>query len=369
MTYSTTTSSANLDMDFTTLATEFRNESYNNEITTDVGNATSLGRGMQSPNFYLITTLATIGIAGVLSNVAVLAVLFKKENRKRAANLFIINIAISDILMSCFVSEKIIAWLHIDIWSATDCRIYVIACYLSLYLGINSIMLVAVERFVAIVLPMRFRAFVAPGMVKLQLTFVWLLTFVELIFPWYYTKKVFAFGGLHSCTLFYNLNHYFYMSLTAIILPAVLLLILYGSIVGVVIHRQRKVNASIPPDPAGGVASFLSTTKKEQAARRHRRAIRLAVICAVVTILFLVFWVPAWILSFLSVFRVARISTTIFDWSTVIIYLHSCMNPCVYFIADDRFRSVFLRLVFRKDNEVGVSVPTPPVENNTNPVM
>ncbi|KAI0226956.1 hypothetical protein LSAT2_022591, partial [Lamellibrachia satsuma] len=96
-----------------------------------------------------------------------------------------------DILMSCYVWERIIARLQIDIWSDIDCRFFVIVHYLPLYLGINSIMLIAVERFVAIVLPMRFRAFVAPGMVKLQLTFVWLLTFGELIFPWFYIKVSF----------------------------------------------------------------------------------------------------------------------------------------------------------------------------------
>ena len=96
-----------------------------------------------------------------------------------------------DILMSCYGSERIITKLQIDIWAASDCRFYVIVHYLPVFIGINSIMLVAVERFVAIVLPMHFRAFVAPGMVKLQLTFVWLLTFVELIFPWYYIKVSF----------------------------------------------------------------------------------------------------------------------------------------------------------------------------------
>ena len=96
-----------------------------------------------------------------------------------------------DILMSCFLFVRIIEGLNIDIWSATNCRIFVIVRYLPLYLGVNSIVLVAVERFVAIVLPMRFRAFVAPGMVKLQLTFVWLLTFVELIFPAYVVKVSF----------------------------------------------------------------------------------------------------------------------------------------------------------------------------------
>ncbi|KAI0239568.1 hypothetical protein LSAT2_009701 [Lamellibrachia satsuma] len=88
-----------------------------------------------------------------------------------------------DVLMSCFASLRILDKLQIYIWSTANCGLYVIVRFLPHYLGINSIMLVAVERFVAIVLPMRFRAFVAPGMVKLQLTFVWLLTFVELILP------------------------------------------------------------------------------------------------------------------------------------------------------------------------------------------
>ena len=176
--------------------------------------------------------------------------------------------------------------------------------------------------------------------------------------------KVFALDGLHFCTVYYNHNYYFYMSLTTLILPAVLLLTLYGSIVGVVVHRQRKVNASITPDPAGGVASVLSKMKREQAARRQRRAIRVAVTCAIVAILFLLCWLPVWVISFLLVFRVAHVSTTIYSWSTVFVYLHPSMNPVVYFVADDRFRSVFLRLVCRKDNDVGVSVQTPPGVNN-----
>ena len=174
----------------------------------------------------------------------------------------------------------------------------------------------------------------------------------------------FEFGGFHSCSVYYNPYNYFYMTLTAIILPAVLLLTLCGSIFGVVVHRQRKVNASITPDPAGGVASVLSTMNKEQAARRQRRAIRVAVTCAVVTILFLLCWLPVWISFSLLMFRAAPVSKTIFIWTTVFVYLHPCMNPVVYFIADDRFRSVFLRLVCRKGAGVGVSVQTPPGVNN-----
>ncbi|KAI0226952.1 hypothetical protein LSAT2_022587, partial [Lamellibrachia satsuma] len=96
MTYSMTTSSPNINVDSTTLATEFQNASYQNENTTDVGNATSLARGMPSPKFHIITALGTFGVTGVLSNIAVLAVLFKKENRKLATNRYLINLAIKN---------------------------------------------------------------------------------------------------------------------------------------------------------------------------------------------------------------------------------------------------------------------------------
>ena len=177
------------------------------------------------------------------------------------------------------------------------------------------------------------------------------------LFLYIFSKDV-SNGRLHYCSVFYSRDLYYYMFLTAVGLPSVVLLTLYGSIVGVVVHRQRKVNASIPPDPAGGVASVLSTMKKDQAARRQRRAIRVAATCAVVTILFLACRLPVWIISFLRAFGIAEVSRNVAYWTIVIIYLHSCFNPVVYFITDERFRSVFLRVICRrKDTDVDVSLP------------
>ena len=67
--------------------------------------------------------------------------------------------------------------------------------------------------------------------------------------------------------MYYNKGNFLYMFLTAIELPAVLLLTLYGSIVGVIVHHQRKENASVAPEPAGGCGSVQSTMQKVQADR------------------------------------------------------------------------------------------------------
>ena len=90
-----TTSSPSFDVDFTTPAIEFQHASNSTEDTKIFGNATSLDRGL-SLKYDLIIGLTIIGVFGVLSNVAVLAVLLQKGNRKLATNCYLINIAIGE---------------------------------------------------------------------------------------------------------------------------------------------------------------------------------------------------------------------------------------------------------------------------------
>ncbi|KAI0221126.1 hypothetical protein LSAT2_027468 [Lamellibrachia satsuma] len=90
-----TTSSPSFDVDFTNLATEFQHASNSTEDTKIVGNATSLDRSL-SFKHDIITGLTIIGVIGILLNVAALAVLLQKGNRKLATNRYLINIAIGE---------------------------------------------------------------------------------------------------------------------------------------------------------------------------------------------------------------------------------------------------------------------------------
>ncbi|KAI0212089.1 hypothetical protein LSAT2_003020, partial [Lamellibrachia satsuma] len=94
--YAMASSSPNLDVDFTTIATAFQNGSNPTGETRVVGNATSLGRGMSPPQYDTIAALTIVGVFGILSNVAVLAVLLQKRNRKLETNRYLTNIAISE---------------------------------------------------------------------------------------------------------------------------------------------------------------------------------------------------------------------------------------------------------------------------------
>ena len=157
------------------------------------------------------------------------------------------------------------------------------------------------------------------------------------------------------CTVYSRPSQFVIMSSMGIFIPGVLLCTLYGSIIVVIIRRQGKWNATVAAEQVGGQVIILSTLQKEQAARRQKRSIRVALTCAVVTLLFLACWLPAWTITLLMVFKISRASYIVHHWAVVCVYLHCSMSPVVYFIADDRFRFVLLRLVCRKDADGGAT--------------
>ena len=76
-------------MEFTTLAKNSWESAYNVAFVTPPQDKTS-------PNVNVITCVSIIGIVGLLMNVAVLVVLFQKNNRKQATNRYLMNLAISE---------------------------------------------------------------------------------------------------------------------------------------------------------------------------------------------------------------------------------------------------------------------------------
>ena len=93
-----TTSSPYLDADVTSVVSQFQNASHVNEdgiggVNGTSGPSASVGR---SPDYGIIAGFAAIGISGILSNFAVLAVLLQKKNRQLATNRYLVNLAISE---------------------------------------------------------------------------------------------------------------------------------------------------------------------------------------------------------------------------------------------------------------------------------
>ena len=86
----------------------------------------------------------------------------------------------ADIWKGSFVPIRIIENNNVWTWTLPMCHAYLVLRYLPLFVNVNTIVLIAIERFVAIVLPTRFREFASERSVRLQVAAAWLVGVFEL---------------------------------------------------------------------------------------------------------------------------------------------------------------------------------------------
>ena len=82
--------------------------------------------------------------------------------------------------MGSFVPIRIIESNNVWTWTLPKCHAYVVMRYLPLFVNVNTIVLIAIERFVAIVLPTQFREFASERSVRLQVAAAWIVALFEL---------------------------------------------------------------------------------------------------------------------------------------------------------------------------------------------
>ena len=146
-----------------------------------------------------------------------------------------------------------------------------------------------------------------------------------------------------------------YMSVILLAVPTAFLLAVYSSIVFVVISRVRKVQPNVPESSIGN-SIIVQQHQNPQlhphvVDRRQKRAIRLAITCAVITFLFIACWLPVFAVAYLYKFNLIKRTLVLITLTNMLLYFHTSMNPVVYFCFDVRFRSVLVKLFCFKPTE------------------
>ena len=142
---------------------------------------------------------------------------------------------------------------------------------------------------------------------------------------------------------------FFYMPVLIIAVPPIFLVAVYGFIGVIVLSRARKLHPDVADSSGGPLAQSSSSQHRQaqqkqqqqppqqrHAAGRERRAIRIAITCAVVAVLFLACWMHIFVITliFMYVLKVLTAWTTWMNLAQTLVYLHSSMNPAVYFCVD-----------------------------------
>ena len=314
-------------------------------------NATMNGSSLSTP---LKPTAEIIGktaafclllVISLVGNSSIAFIVYKTKAMRKPVNYFIVNMAVSDLLFSIVLLPRLTTKLYVDSWPISGsagealCKLSYFLPVISSFVSVQSLILMAVDRFGAVVFPLRsplissklcFFFVLVTWVVAMAINSPYLFAFrlVE------YQEKLAckrrwkeAFGGSSS-----EANYFLGRYVVLFYIPLVLITILYTIIV------FKLKSQKFPSEQSADVV--------EKRAKRNRNVLKLAI--AIVTG-FAVCWIPASILILLKFFEWdGRLPSGISSYWYIALLMadaNCAINPLICFIFSSNYRQGVKRLL------------------------
>ena len=140
--------------------TEFYHKSTNMNVTVNGSTCSSLGNPSAAKigKTFAYSLFLVISLVG---NSFIVIIVYKTHTMRKPINYFTASMAASDLLYSIFLLPKRLTELYVDSWfiggphGQVLCKMFPFVTDVSTALSIQSLVLIAVERFGAVVFPIR----------------------------------------------------------------------------------------------------------------------------------------------------------------------------------------------------------------------
>ncbi|KAJ8347090.1 hypothetical protein SKAU_G00284910 [Synaphobranchus kaupii] len=288
---------------------------------------------------YLLVLLLCVGGNGL-----VCLVILRNRNMRSVTNVFILNLAVSDLLVGAFCVPTTLIDSLITGWpfSQLTCTMSNLIQGMSVSASVFTLVALAVDRFSGIVYPFRHR--MKPFTALLAIMFIWLMAFA-IIFPSAATLTVIHLDNTYMVqdNQTYPLLVCFedwpkpglrrvYTTLIFVqvyLAPLAAISLMYGCIVAKLSTNLRRVGLA-----EGGVA-------------RSRRKVKVIKMLIMVAVLFMVSWLPLWTLMLLTDYsdldlqQIDFLSSYLFPVAHWLAFSNSGINPIIYGFFNKNFRRGF----------------------------
>ena len=293
---------------------------------------------------FLGNTLAysIILVASLAGNSFVGIIVYKMKTMRKTINFFIVNMAMSDLLFSVFACPWALTELNAGSWlihgtlGHTVCKMVSFATVVSMAVSIQSLVLIAVDRFGAVVFPLR-SPLIGPKLCPFLILATWIFA-IATQFPHYFSYKFVEYPDKLACEVRWDevfdessyhtiQNYIIVLCIIELYIPFALMIILY-SIILFKLKTQR-------------VPGERSVNTENLRAKRERNVLKMAI--AIVSV-FAICWLPISVLTFLSTLVWQNTTSPscgiVRYWFVALIVAHAncAMNPVICFIFSGNYR-------------------------------
>uniref|UniRef100_A0AAY4DQG8 Thyrotropin-releasing hormone receptor n=1 Tax=Denticeps clupeoides TaxID=299321 RepID=A0AAY4DQG8_9TELE len=321
------------------------------------GDLVSQSLEYKTVSVFLVLLVCGVGIVG---NVMVVLVVLTTRHMRTPTNCYLVSLAVADltVLVAAGLPNVSDSLMGTWVYGHAGCLGITYLQYLGINVSSCSITAFTVERYIAICHPMRAQTVCTVSRAKRIIAGVWVFTCIYCML-WFFLVDIQHYNVLLLFFCGYKVSRDLYLPVYLIdfaifyVIPLLLAIILYG-----LIARILYLNP-LPHAPNSGIAMATTlrrsckepsdATKGGAQSGRPKTAVssrkQVTKMLAVVVVLFALLWMPYRTLVLINSF----VSTPYLDaWFLLFcrtcIYANSAINPVVYNLMSQKFRSAFRSL-------------------------
>ena len=290
-------------------------------------------------------------LVSFLGNIFLVVVIYKNRQLRRSINYFVLNMAVSDLfnpltIMPVKIVEIISgseSWKVDSPWLLGNilCKLSFFLTDVSLVVSIESLLLISMDRLVAVVFPLKAKLTTS----KVRLTSIlctWIVA-IAVHTPYFYTFRLFPYENKTYCYSYWGpafdhvKTHRRYITatfITFILVPVGVLAIVYGTIAWTIKRKNKKTKEKL-------------SCRQNQRDQQLRQIVRMSV---AIIIAFVICMIPQLVVIFIRVFlwnwkipAICAFRTVIPFISNFMLHSWSAVNPCICFIFSKNYRDGLMK--------------------------
>lgn len=275
--------------------------------------------------------VCVIGLGG---NSLVVVAILKLDKMSSATTVYIFNLALADGLFMVGLSFVAFQNFHNEwIFGELACKLVMVLDGINQFTSIFCLTVMSVDRYMALVDPLRFARWRTPRRAKIISAFLWLFSLIPVLpMALHFTVQY----GLCMADMFVEewwMTFLIYTFILGFVLPFLLMMFSYTSLVlALRSSRQPGRNATSP-----------------ESQRLERQVTKMVV---AVMAVFGICWLPFYIFNFCSLLGTFATPAFAhgFELAVLLSYSWSCANPILYACLSETFRRYFRTLLCPRKN-------------------